>query len=284
MVGHSARTRTSMVLLAAQLTYLLARPRAPALPTRLAQKLAALDPAPDVQAAWLVHHRTNTERTIVHELDAYGRLVSVVKVGRASDDELAHEAAVLAALARGAPPSEVVLPTLLGFAHTESVCAVRTRLDITGLARPPYRWSDTTLEAAKEAIFSLRQGLASLQPGVLPAPPGTAGLAGAETPSHGDFTPWNLFRVTTGGSISFAAIDFEQAGLWPEWWDPARLLMSALEEGRIESSRIASAARILGVGSSAARAYINVVLRDESPLDVDRRRPRLEGFVASLRA
>lgn len=283
-VAHAARTRTSTVLIAAQLTYLLARPRAPALPKRLAQELAALDPAPGDPVAWLVHRRSATERTIAFELDAHGRLASVVKLGRAADARLAHEASVLAALARGAPPSGVVLPTVLGFEHTQSVCAIRTRLDVTGLIRPPYEWSDTTLEAAKEAFLSLRQRLDTLQPGVLPTRLGAVGPAVAETPSHGDFTPWNLFRVTTDRSISFAAIDFEEAGLWPEWWDPARLLMSALEEGRIESSRIASAARILGVESSAASTYIDVVLRDESPLDVARRRSRLDAFVAALRA
>lgn len=282
-VGHAARTRTSTALIATQMRYLLARPREPALPALLAQRLGALAPAPGDPVAWLVHHRTATERTIVFELDAHGRLASVVKLGRAADARLAHEATVLATLARSAPSREVVLPDVLGFEHTPSVCALRTRLDVTGLARPPYEWTDATLEAAKQAILSLRPRLAAFAPGALPTSPGTVGPAVADTPSHGDFTPWNLFLMTTGRSVSFAAIDFEQAGVWPEWWDPARLLMSALEEGRIKSRRIASAARILGVGSFAARSYVDAVLRDESPADVARRRPRLEAFVASLR-
>ncbi len=280
-VGHATRTWMSATLVGSQLRYLMGRPRDSRLPAQLEQELAVLDAGQGQPVTWLVHHRPNTGRTLVHEIDAQGQLLSVVKLGRASDLRLAHEAAVLSALGRAAPPRPVLVPTVLGFEQHAGGGALRTRLELAGVAQPPYRWGDAMLAEAAGAIQGLRQNLLRLPPETL-APEGPGALEGV--PSHGDFTPWNLFVVRSHGARLFGVIDFEQAGRWPAWWDPTRLLMSALEERRIAPHRSASTARLLGVRRDEASEYVAVLLQDHRGLDGGRRRDRLERFAASIEA
>jgi len=281
ILGHASRTRVSSSVVAAQLAFSLRHPSGDALPVALAREIASLEATEGVPVTWLVHERP-TGRTIVHEIDARGALMSVVKLGNSSDDALVHEALVLGALRQGPARPDPVLPTPLGFAQTATRCALRTRLDLSGIARPPYRWDDRTLEAARRAIESIQEQLA-LVPSELLGSGADGERSDRRTPSHGDFTAWNVFLLARPNGPRLAVIDYEESGFQAEWWDSARLLVTLVEERRVRPEHVARAARRLGVGSDAALAYIDVQLGGADRDLHAGRRARLESYRSSIR-
>jgi hypothetical protein len=263
----------------AQLLYALRRPRDELPPEALRADLAPLGSAELPAATLLVHRRPNTGRTIVHEIDGHGRLRSVVKLGDASDVALGHEAKVLSALS-SCQPGGVRVPEVLDFACTSSRCALRTRVDLSGIVSPPYKWNDHTLAAAGRAIDNLHEALNRVPVSDGPAVPGDAG----DTPSHGDFTPWNLFQLKEQGGPAFAVIDYEAVGRWPASWDATRLLVSACEERRIGLGHVARAAKTLNVGSADVTRYIDLHVAQRSELMDTQRRNRFERYATLIRA
>jgi hypothetical protein len=252
ILGHATRSRATAFVVNAQLSFVMRHPRAAAPADHLARRLEPLGAPPDRPTTWLVHVRPSTGRIIVHEIDGRGRLTAVVKLGDADDQGLAHEARVLAALRDIECPPELVLPELLGFSSGPEGAAIRTRL---ALGRPfpvPYRWSDRLLIEIRSALDQLHRCLGRLPEDLLLP----SSLREGDTPSHGDFTPWNLFLHGDRVAPRFAVIDYEEAAHRPAWWDARRLVDSAIAERRITRGRAARAAEILGLdrGSRVERA------------------------------
>lgn len=259
VVGHAARTRSSKWLLASHLNHLVRRPSRHVLPRALGGVLEDLLGPPSTAAVtWLVHERVETGRTIVHEIDGSGLVLSVVKVGRAADVKFRHERQVIASLDKQHVDRDelVVVPELLAMGSDESTSAIRTRLDLADVVAPPYAWRPRTFDAAMRAIGGLHELLSgvitSASPSALSSPDGAeppeVGTWDELVPSHGDLTAWNLFLLGQRPTERFAVIDFEECALRPRWWDAARLLTTLLEEGRVPDSDLPTATSILGIG------------------------------------
>jgi|tagenome__1003787_1003787.scaffolds.fasta_scaffold20936210_2 hypothetical protein len=275
VLGHATRTPLSARVASTQLAFALQRPRAEALPAPLRDVLFTLGSDGRAAATWLVHSRPNSGRTIVHEIDGAGRLLAVVKIGDAADDALAHEAAVLSALAAGPARNGVGVLEIIDFERDSGRSALRTRLDVTGLVDPPYRWDRRTLLSAAHAIRSLQERLLQLPGTLLTNPvlsePAVAAVGAA--PAHGDFAPWNLFLLKRGDRATFAVVDFELAAQWPANWDATRLLVTACEEHRIRRRDIARAATVLGVRADDVVEYLDVQGQAQAtPIDAPARR------------
>jgi hypothetical protein len=265
-VGHAARGRMSARLLSAHLTHVLRRPRSTSLPAELRAMLDLVGPSQPASTTWLVHVRPQAARTIVHEIDGAGSLLSVVKIGRSEDEKLQRERRVLEHLAGEQPEgrSHVLVPRLVAAADDGVACVLRTRLDLGGLVAPPYHWHEPTLELADSALATLHRMLASVD-GARTLQPAAAGISQMSparqlVTSHGDFTAWNLFLVGEGADARFAVIDFEDCGIEPSSWDAARLLTTLWSEGRVRARHASRAAAALRLTRAELAHYVTTKL------------------------
>jgi len=273
VVAHATRSYASRVAVAGQIRRCLSRPVASVLDPdvrAIVSRLPELDPG---ATTWLVHTRP-TQRLVVHELAGSGELLSVVKFGGRDDPGLHREAAVLSALAPNSSLCSehrvsLAVPELLAVSRDEAGLALRTRLNLSGLKKPPYAWTNAVLGRLAEVIKTLR-GLLAARCSLSPRTDSSA-WAAAETirgeggaPGHGDFTPWNLFFLDAALDVKVAVIDFEETGIWPTWWDGARLLATAVTEGRIRRSRVGFAVEKLGLHRHELLEYVETQRRMQS--------------------
>jgi hypothetical protein len=251
-IAHAARGRLTATLLQIQLQALLVRPQASTVEDSLTEILEHLGPTHPPTASWVVHRRSSTARTIVHEIDGSGRLVGVVKIGATQDDKLQRERAVLRAVNSTPKPRDAVLPMLVADHDDGTTCAMRTRLDLEDIQRPPYAWTEELLAGLGAAINSLHRVLSA-------APITWTDVGEGGVPSHGDVTAWNLFALGPPGHLRFGVIDLEEAALRPPWWDACRFLATASEEGRLRAADVPRAAGILRVTADHLLQYRSTV-------------------------
>jgi hypothetical protein len=262
VLTHAARTRRSSLLVAADLRHRLRHPAGAAPPAPL-KAILEIFPDGDVETAtWLVHQRPSG-RTIVHEISPRGGLNSVLKIGRVGDLKLEREQRVLGTLTnQTVKVSGAVFPVLLAVATNESILALRTRLNLDGLAAAPYPWSSPILGAMGKAMVQIREETSAANSGFrwhFPPEPSMTDPSGSRktqlAPSHGDFTAWNLFLLHDGPGWRLGIIDFEEFGLWPAWWDAARLIMTGWEEGRLKTRNLPAVAGKFGLGQNDLLEY-----------------------------
>jgi len=277
-IGHATRSSASKRALVARLRHLTRRPAGSAPPPLVSGALGLLGHPTEESRSWLVHTRPGSRRTIVHEIDGSGSLRSVLKLGDATDERLKFEAMVIGSLDRqpeSVHPS-VIVPQLLGTASDGSTYAMRTRLDLSDLVAPPYRWQPKTFDAAGSAIVALHRLLAEVPDMPFaqtetptPGRPHRTGVSAGRpdmrdqwqeplVPSHGDVTAWNLFLLGQDSRTRFAVIDFEECALRPKWWDGSRLLATLWAEGRVTTPDLKHAAHAVSIVRPELIEYLTV--------------------------
>jgi hypothetical protein len=205
----------------------------------------------------------------VHELDRYGRLLSVVKIGARDDEDLGRERAVLEALANTSSSEyRLVVPTLIAVAETEHERVLRTHLDLTAIQSAPYRWNVDMITLARRAIGGLHDRLAAVPTAASTAHRSTQAprtcathTAGEDIMTHGDLTAWNVFLLGEGREQRLGVIDYEDVGARPPWWDATRLLLTLWTERRLSTQDLPAAAATLGIARHEMLQYVDVELR-----------------------
>lgn len=137
---------------------------------------------------------------------------------------------------------------------------------------------------SKTADLVDRTDLASLDRSCVPA------VAPKATVAHGDFTPWNVFRTTSG---RLALVDYERVGLrapFTDSWHLATQAGALRSRAHVPAELIARVSHTAGANNAQVRAWYDAYLLEELHQDATdwvehgRRHPQLRHLIRTKAA